>query len=61
MFLHICNIIHSQNFIIMKVIPNIKENEKQLRNDLKQAFNDVRLFEEGKKKLKSIKQLLREL
>lgn len=33
----------------------------QLLNDLTEAFNDVKLYEQGKKKLKSAKDLLNEL
>ena len=33
----------------------------QLLSDLTEAFNDVKLYEQGKKKLKSAKDLLNEL
>jgi len=35
--------------------------KKQSIKDLKEAFNDVKLYEQGKKKLKSAKDLLNEL
>jgi len=53
-------LMNSLNYI--KVIKEI-ENEQKNRfiNDLIEAFEDVRLHEEGKIKLKSAKQLLNEL
>jgi len=53
-------LMNSLNYI--KVVKEI-ENEQKNRfiNDLIEAFDDVRLHEEGKIKLKSAKQLLNEL
>ena len=46
----------------IRIITQIKEkNKSQAIQDLVDAFNDVNLFEEGKKKLKSAKQLLDEI
>ena len=46
----------------ISVIKEIKEKEEsQFITDLAESFNDIRLFEKGEKKLKSIKQLLDEL
>jgi hypothetical protein len=48
----------------MKMKYEIITKEKasnQLFNDLTEAFNDVKLYEQGKKKLKSAKDLLNEL
>lgn len=46
----------------IKVISEVKDKERSQRiTDLAEAFNDVRLHEEGKKKLKSAKALLDEL
>ncbi len=48
----------------MKMKYEIITKEKasnQLLNDLTEAFNDVKLYEQGKKKLKSAKDLLNEL
>lgn len=46
-------------------ISNIKEvnedNKSQFVEDLAEAFNDIRLHEQGNKKLKSAKELLNEL
>ena len=44
------------------VVKEVKDEAKsQLIADLADAFNDVKLFEQGKKKLKSAKDLLNEL
>lgn len=44
------------------VVKEIKDEAKsQFVADLAEAFNDVKLFEQGKKKLKSAKDLLNEL
>ena len=44
------------------VVKEVKDEAKsQLVADLADAFNDVKLFEQGKKKLKSAKDLLNEL
>ena len=46
----------------INVIKAVKEERKsQLITDLAEAFNDVDLYEQGKKKLKSAKDLLNEL
>ncbi len=46
----------------IKDISEVKDKERsQLVSDLAEAFNDVRLHEAGKKKLKSAKELLDEL
>ncbi len=46
----------------VKVISEVEDKHKSLLiNDLAEAFNDVRLHEQGKKKLKSAKELLHEL
>ena len=46
----------------ISVIKEIKDESKsQFVADLAEAFNDVKLYEEGKKKLKSAKDLLNEL
>jgi hypothetical protein len=37
------------------------DNKSQFIADFSEAFNDVKLYEEGKKKLKSAKELLNEL
>lgn len=44
------------------VLKEVKDEAKsQFVADLADAFNDVKLFEQGKKKLKSAKDLLNEL
>jgi len=44
------------------IIKEVKEERKsQFINDLAEAFNDVKLYDQGKKKLKSAKDLLNEL
>jgi len=44
------------------VVKEVKDEAKsQFVSDLAEAFNDVKLFEQGKKKLKSAKDLLNEL
>lgn len=46
----------------ISVIKEVKEVRKsQFITDLAEAFNDVKLYEQGKKKLKSAKDLLNEL
>jgi hypothetical protein len=46
----------------VKVISEVEDKHKSLLiNDLAEAFNDVKLHEQGKKKLKSAKELLDEL
>ena len=46
----------------ISVLKEIKDERKsQFVSDLSEAFNDVKLYEQGKKKLKSAKELLNEL
>lgn len=46
----------------IKVVKEIRDEKKsQFVEDLAEAFNDVKLFEQGKKKLKSAKDLINEL
>lgn len=46
----------------ISVVKEIKDkNKSELIQGLAEAFNDVRLYEQGKKKLKSAKALLNEL
>lgn len=46
----------------ISILKEIKNKEKsQAIQELAEAFNDVKLHEEGKKKLKSAKDLLNEL
>lgn len=46
----------------VSVIKEVKNEEKsQFISDLAESFNDVKLYEQGKKKLKSAKDLLNEL
>jgi len=46
----------------ISVVKEVRDERKsQFVTDLAEAFNDVRLYEEGKKKLKSAKDLLNEL
>jgi len=46
----------------ISVIKEVKEERKsQFITDLAEAFNDVKLYEQGKKKLKTAKDLLNEL
>lgn len=46
----------------INVVKEVKdENKSQFVTDLAEAFNDVKLYEQGKKKLKSAKDLLNEL
>lgn len=46
----------------VSIVKEIKdENKSKLIGDLAEAFNDVKLYEQGKKKLKSAKDLLNEL
>lgn len=46
----------------ISVIKEVKDERKsQFITDLADAFNDVKLYEQGKKKLKSAKDLLNEL
>lgn len=53
-------LVKSLDFI--KVIQQVDDKEKgQVVQDLIEAFNDAKLHEQGKKKLKSAKDLLNEL
>jgi hypothetical protein len=46
----------------ISIIKEVKDKKKsQFVSDLAEAFNDVKLHEQGKKKLKSAKDLLNEL
>lgn len=46
----------------VSIIKEVKDKRKsQYISELAEAFNDVKLHEEGKKKLKSAKDLLNEL
>jgi len=46
----------------ISVVREVRDERKsQFINDLADSFNDVRLFEQGKKKLKSAKDLLNEI
>ena len=46
----------------ISVLKEVKDESKsQFVTDLAEAFNDVKLYEQGKKKLKSAKDLLNEL
>lgn len=46
----------------ISVIKEVKDESKsQFVSDLAESFNDVKLYEQGKKKLKSAKDLLNEL
>jgi len=46
----------------ISVVKEIKDKQKsQVVADLAESFNDVKLYEQGKKKLKSAKDLLNEL
>lgn len=46
----------------INVVKEVKDERKSLFvADLTEAFNDVKLYEQGKKKLKSAKDLLNEL
>ena len=46
----------------MKVILEVRnESKSQFIAEIKEAFNNVKLYEQGKKKLKTAKQLLNEL
>jgi hypothetical protein len=46
----------------IRVVKEVKNEAKsQFISDLADAFNDVKLYEQGKKKLKSAKDLLNEL
>lgn len=46
----------------INVIKEVRDKQKsELISDLSEAFNDVKLYEEGKKNLKSAKDLLNEL
>lgn len=43
----------------VKIVKTIEDERKgQFINDLAEAFNDVKLYEQGKKKLKSAQDLL---
>lgn len=51
-----------KSFDYIRVVKEVREKPKsQLISDLADAFNDVKLYEQGKKKLKSAKDLLNEL
>lgn len=51
-----------QSLDYVKVLKQVKNEQKsQQIQDLVEAFNDVKLHEQGKKKLKSAKDLLNEL
>ena len=51
-----------RSFDYIRVVKEVNgEAESQLISDLSDAFNDVKLYEQGKKKLKSAKDLLNEL
>lgn len=53
-------LVKSLDFI--SVVKEVKDEKKsQFVSELAEAFNDVKLFEQGKKKLKSAKELLNEL
>ncbi len=59
-FLFFMELIRSFDYI--RVVKEVRDEPKsQLINDLAEAFNDVKLYEQGKKKLKSAKDLLNEL
>jgi hypothetical protein len=46
----------------ISIVKEVRDKHKQeLVKDLAEAFNDVKLYEAGKKKLKTAKQLLNEL
>jgi len=46
----------------INVVKEVKDERKgQFIADLAESFNDVKLYEQGKKKLKSVKDLLNEL
>ena len=46
----------------IRVVKEIRDEKKsRFISDLAEAFNDVKLYEQGKKKLKSAKDLLNEL
>ena len=46
----------------ISVVKEVKgKSESQFINDMAEAFNDVKLYEQGKKKLKLAKDLLNEL
>ena len=53
-------LVRSLDFV--NVVKEIKdENKSQIIADLAESFSDVKLYEQGKKKLKSAKDLLNEL
>lgn len=53
-------LVNSLDFI--SVVKEVKDERKsEFISDLAEAFNDVKLYEQGKKKLKSAKDLLSEL
>jgi hypothetical protein len=53
-------LIKSLNF--RSVVKEVKDEDKsQIVSDLAEAFNDVKEFEQGEKKLKTAKELLNEL
>lgn len=46
----------------IKIVKEVKDKRKsEAIQDLAEAFNDVKLYEQGKKKLKSAKDLLNEI
>ncbi|MBY0436395.1 MAG: hypothetical protein K2U26_20050 [Cyclobacteriaceae bacterium] len=46
----------------IRVVKEVKDEKKsQMMADLAEAFHDVKLHEQGKKKLKSAKELLNEI
>ena len=46
----------------INVIKEVKDEQKsEIISDMAEAFNDVKLYEQGKKRLKSAKALLNEL
>ena len=56
------NFYSNKSFDYVSVVKEIKEKRKsQFVTDLAEAFNDVKLYEQGKKKLKRAKDLLNEL
>lgn len=54
-------LIKNFDFIEVQSLSADKKYKKEFVKDLKEAFNDVKLHQAGKKKLKSAKELLDEL
>jgi phage terminase large subunit len=52
-------LLRSLDYITVKKVE--KENENSLFDDLSEAFEEVKLHEQGKIKLKSLKEVLNEL